>query len=83
MANPFLWVMMRQFKSGKKLLVFSFSGLGRSIRMEGLRAGRTVSGRYCNRRIGKFLKEPYLTESRSSGIPKGLCVMRPTDPSRL
>ena len=38
--------------------------------MEDLRAGRAVSRRYRNRRIGEFLKELDLTEGRSTGIPK-------------
>lgn len=47
----------------------------RSIRMEDLRAGRAVSRRYRNRRIGEFLKELDLTEGRSTGIPKMLRIM--------
>jgi ATP-dependent DNA helicase RecG len=34
-----------------------------------------VSPRYCNRRIGEFLKELVFTEGRSTGIPKILKVM--------
>jgi len=52
------------------LVVLSFPGPDRSIRMEDLRAGRAVSRRYRNRRIGEFLKELELTEGRSTGIPK-------------
>ena len=52
------------------LVVLSFPGPARSIRMEDLRAGRAVSRRYRNRRIGEFLKELNLTEGRSTGIPK-------------
>ena len=52
------------------LVVLSFPGPDRSIRMEDLRAGRAVSRRYRNRRIGEFLKELDLTEGRSTGIPK-------------
>ena len=40
-----------------------------------LRAGRAVSRRYRNRRIGEFLKELDLTEGRSTGIPKILREM--------
>ena len=50
--------------------------LFRSIRMEDLRAGRAVSRRYRNRRIGEFLKELDLTEGRSTGIPKILKAMK-------
>lgn len=40
-----------------------------------LRAGRAVSRRYRNRRIGAFLKELDLTEGRSTGISKILQEM--------
>ena len=43
--------------------------------MEDLRAGRAVSRRYRNRRIGEFLKELDLTEGRSTGVPKILRAM--------
>jgi ATP-dependent DNA helicase RecG len=58
------------------LVVLSFPGPDRSIRMEDLRAGKAVSRRYRNRRIGEFLKELDLTEGRSTGIPKILRVMK-------
>jgi len=58
------------------LVVLSFPGPDRSIRMAALRAGRAVSRRYRNRRIGELLKELDLTEGRSTGIPKILRVMR-------
>lgn len=38
-------------------------------------AGRAVSRRYRNRRIGEFLKELDMTEGRSTGIPKILKEM--------
>lgn len=38
-------------------------------------AGKAVSRRYRNRRIGEFLKELELTEGRSTGIPKMLRTM--------
>jgi ATP-dependent DNA helicase RecG len=57
------------------LVVLSFPGPDRSIRMEDLRVGKAVSRRYRNRRIGEFLKELDLTEGRSTGIPKILKVM--------
>lgn len=59
-----------------ELVVLSFPGPDRSIRMEDLRAGRAISRRYRNRRIGEFLKELDLTEGRSTGIPKILKVMK-------
>jgi ATP-dependent DNA helicase RecG len=52
------------------LVVLSFPGPDRSIKMEALRGGKAVSRRYRNRRIGEFLKELELTEGRSTGIPK-------------
>ena len=60
----------------EELVVLSFSGPDRSINMEDLRAGRAVSRRYRNRRIGEFLKELDLTEGRSTGIPKILRAMQ-------
>lgn len=61
--------------SQEELVILSFPGPDRSIRLEDLRAGRAVSRRYRNRRIGEFLKELELTEGRSTGIPKILKVM--------
>lgn len=61
--------------SHEELVILSFPGPDRSIRMEDLRTGRAVSRRYRNRRIGEFLKELDLTEGRSTGIPKILKVM--------
>lgn len=61
--------------SHDELVVVSFPGLDRSIRMEDLKAGRAVSRRYRNRRIGEFLKELEMTEGRSTGIPKILKEM--------
>ena len=59
----------------EELLVLSFPGADRSIRMEDLQQGRAVSRRYRNRRIGEFLKEPDLAEGRSTGVPKILRAM--------
>lgn len=61
--------------SHEELVIVSFPGPDRSIRLEDLQAGRAVSRRYRNRRIGEFLKELDLTEGRSTGIPKILKVM--------
>ena len=44
--------------------------------MRDLRAGRAISRRYRNRRIGEFLKELGLAEGRSTGVPKILRAMR-------
>ena len=57
------------------LVVLSFPGPDRSIRLDDLRLGKAVSRRYRNRRIGEFLKELDLTEGRATGIPKILRVM--------
>ena len=61
--------------SHDELVILSFPGPDRSIRLEDFQAGRAVSRRYRNRRIGEFLKELDLTEGRSTGIPKILKVM--------
>ena len=59
-----------------EVLVQSFPGPDRSIRMEELRTGKPVARRYRNRRIGEFLKELELSEGRNTGIPKVLRAMR-------
>ena len=61
--------------SREELVVLSFPGPDRSIRLEDFAAGRAVSRRYRNRRIGEFLKELDLTEGRSTGVPKILKAM--------
>ena len=58
-----------------ELVVLSFPGPDRSIRLADFEAGRAVSRRYRNRRIGEFLKELELTEGRSTGVPKILKAM--------
>ena len=60
----------------EELLVLSYPGADRSIRMEDLQQGRAVSRRYRNRRIGELLKELDLAEGRSTGVPKILRTMR-------
>lgn len=57
------------------LVILRSPGHDRSIRMEDFAAGRAVSQRYRNRRIGEFLKELDLTEGRSTGVPKILKAM--------
>ena len=59
----------------EELLVLSYPGADRSIRMEDLQRGQAVSRRYRNRRIGEFLKELDLAEGRSTGVPKILRAM--------
>ena len=58
-----------------ELVILSFPGPDRSIKTEDFEAGRSVSRRYRNRRIGEFLKELNLTEGRSTGVPKILKAM--------
>ena len=53
-----------------EMVVISYPGPDRSVRLEQLRAGRAQPRRYRNRRIGEFLKELEFTEGRSTGIPK-------------
>lgn len=60
----------------KELVVLSFPGPDRSIRLADLQASKVVSRRYRNRRIGESLKELDLTEGRSTGVPKILRVMK-------
>ena len=59
-----------------ELLVLSYPGADRSIRMEDLQRGQAVSRRYRNRRIGELLKELDLAEGRSTGVPKILRALR-------
>jgi ATP-dependent DNA helicase RecG len=61
--------------SPDELVVLSFPGPDGSIKLADLQAGRAVSRRYRNRRVGEFLKELELTEGRATGIPKILKVM--------
>ena len=59
-----------------EIVVLSYPGPDRSVRLEELRAGRALPRRYRNRRIGEFLKELDITEGRSTGIPKILHAMQ-------
>ncbi len=54
----------------EELVVLSYPGPDRSVQMKDLLAGKAISRRYRNRRIGEFLKELDLAEGRSTGIPK-------------
>ena len=60
----------------EELLVLSYPGADRSIRMKDFKEGQAVSRRYRNRRIGEFLKELDLAEARSTGVPKIFRAMR-------
>lgn len=50
--------------------IASYPGPDRSVNIDELRTGHSVTRRYRNRRIGEFLKELNLTEGRGTGIPK-------------
>ena len=58
-----------------EMVVLSYPGPDRSVRLEQLQSGRAQARRYRNRRIGEFLKELKFTEGRSTGIPKILKAM--------
>ena len=60
----------------EELLVLSYPGADRSLRMDDFKKGLAVSRRYRNRRIGEFLKELDLAEARSTGVPKIFRAMR-------
>ena len=62
--------------SRDELVVVSYPGPDRSVRLKQLRAGKAISRRYRNRRIGEFLKELEFTEGRSTGIPKIMRAMK-------
>ena len=62
--------------SPEDLVVLSYPGPDRSVRLDQLQIGRAAPRRYRNRRIGEFLKELDLTEGRGTGIPKILRAMR-------
>jgi predicted HTH transcriptional regulator len=59
-----------------EMIILSYPGPDRSVRLDELRAGRANPRRYRNRRIGEFLKELDLTEGRCTGIPKIIKAMR-------
>ena len=51
-----------------RIMVYNCGGPDRSIRLEDLRDGTAVSGRYRNHRLGDFLKEMDLAEGHSTGL---------------
>jgi ATP-dependent DNA helicase RecG len=53
-----------------ELVVLSYPGPDRSVRLDQLRIGRALPRHHRNRRLGEFLKELKFTEGRSTGIPK-------------
>jgi ATP-dependent DNA helicase RecG len=59
-----------------EIAILNCPGPDRSIPYGDWMAGKGVSRRYRNRRIGEFLKELDLTEGRSTGFPKLLKAMQ-------
>ena len=59
-----------------EFVILSFPGPDRSIQIKDLAAGKAVSRRYRNRRLGEFFKELDLTEGRATGIPKILRAIK-------
>lgn len=62
--------------SRDELVVLSYPGPDRSIQLAQLRAGKAISRRPRNRRIGEFLKKLKFAAGRSTGIHKILCAMQ-------
>ena len=60
----------------EEMVILSYPGPDRSVRLEQLQKGKANARRYRNRRIGEFLKELKFTEGRSTGISKILGAMR-------
>jgi ATP-dependent DNA helicase RecG len=58
-----------------EMIIISYPGPDRSVKLDELRRGRARPRRYRNRRIGDFLKELDITEGRGTGIPKILKAM--------
>jgi len=66
--------------SREELIILSFPGPDRSIKLADFTAGRAVSRRYRNRRIGEFFKELDLTEAGQPVFPKFLKKWQPMAP---
>lgn len=62
--------------SRDELIVLSYPGPDRSIRLAQLRAGKVISRRCRNRRVGEFLKNLNFTEGRSTGVRKIMRAMK-------
>ena len=59
-----------------EMLILSYPGPDRSVKLEALQKGKANPRRYRNRRIGEFFKELKMTEGRSTGIKKILDAMK-------
>ena len=62
--------------SRDELVVLSYPGPDRSIRLARLRTGKAIPRLSRNHRIGEFLKELKFTEGYSTGIRKIMCAMK-------
>ena len=62
--------------SRDELVVLSYPGPDRSVRLEQLRAGKAVPRLSRNHRIGEFLKQLKFTRGRSSGVRKIIRAMK-------
>ena len=62
--------------SRDELVVLSYPGPDRSVRLEQLRAGKAVPRLSRNHRIGEFLKQLKFIEGRSTGIRKIMRAMK-------
>ena len=62
--------------SRDELVVLSYPGPDRSIRLAQLRTGKAIPRLSRNHRIGEFLKELKFTEGRSTGIRKIMRAMK-------
>lgn len=58
-----------------EILILSYPGPDRSVKLESFEKGRVNSRRYRNRRIGEFFKDLKMTEGRSTGIKKIIDAM--------
>jgi ATP-dependent DNA helicase RecG len=56
--------------------IINYPGPEKWIDMELFKAGKAISSRYRNRRIGVFLKEIDLSEKKSTGITKILKALK-------
>jgi ATP-dependent DNA helicase RecG len=62
----------------EEMVILSYPGPDRSVRLKQLQKGKAHARRDRNRRLGEFLKELKFTEGRSTGISKILGEMRET-----
>lgn len=58
-----------------EIIILSYPGPDRSVKLESFEKGRVNSRRYRNRRIGEFFKDLKMTEGRSTGIKKIIDAM--------